>query len=326
MRRIRMAGLSQILGSLAVGQAPDVSASAKALAEMRERGQATLGNRSSGQQVWQTAQLLGLSPEQMRVLASMPQEAATQVIMGLAGARFEPPKAAAPLTDLGKLRADLQAGLITQEQYDAMVQQATGGDPMSAIAKLNADLAAGRITPEQHKAAVESTLSRNGLSVTMGPDGTVRVVQGDTGIDPTDTSNPVTPASMLRTIEGILSDPGLDMAVGIGRVASNVPGTAAARAGARIDQLEGQAFMTVIGNLRGLGALSNAEGERALAAANRLNRDLSPNDYREALTELKGILEMGLARQEMKSRGETVQSPYSQMSDDELMKIIQGAE
>lgn len=92
MRRVRMAGLSQLFGSLAVGQAPDVSASAKALAEMRERGQATLGNsRTNGQQTWQMAQMLGLSPEQMRVLAMMPEQAATEVILGLAGAKFQPP-------------------------------------------------------------------------------------------------------------------------------------------------------------------------------------------------------------------------------------------
>lgn len=98
MRRIRMAGLSQLFGSLAVGQAPDVSASAKALAEMRERGQATLGNsRTNGQQTWQMAQMLGLSPEQMRVLAMMPEQAATEVILGLAGAKFQPPQKAAPI-------------------------------------------------------------------------------------------------------------------------------------------------------------------------------------------------------------------------------------
>lgn len=319
MRRIRLAGLSQILGSLAVGQAPDVSASAKALAEMRERGQATLGDRSSGQQVWQTAQLLGLSPDQMRVLASMPQEAATQVIMGLAGARFEPPKVREPIqvgNDLVVRRPD---GTY-EKVYSAQP------DPLTAIAKLNADLAAGRITPEQHSAAVESTLSKNGLSIEVGPDGNVRVVQGDIGKDPTDVSDPTTPASMLQTIDGLLKDPGLDMAVGIGRIASNVPGTAAARASARIDQLEGQAFMTVIGNLRGMGALSDTEGQRALAAANRLNRDLSPNDYREALTELKGLLEMGLARQEVMSRGRAVQNRYDLMSDEDLLKIIQGTQ
>lgn len=327
MRRVRMAGLSQLFGSLAVGQAPDVSASAKALAEMRERGQATLGNsRTNGQQTWQMAQMLGLSPEQMRVLAMMPEQAATEVILGLAGAKFQPPERVAPLTDLGKLQADLRAGLITQEQYDAAVAQATGGDPMSAIAKLNADLAAGRITPEQHKAAIESTLSKNGLSIEVGPDGNVRVVQGDIGKDPTDATNPSTPAAMLATIDGILNDPALDWSVGWGQFLTKLPGTQAARVGARLSQLEGQAFLRAFESLKGGGQITETEGKKATEALTRLSRDLSPQDYRAALAELKSILQGAIARQTLQERGGEVPNPYSGMSDEELLKIIQGAE
>lgn len=326
MRRVRMAGLSQLFGSLAVGQAPDVSASAKALAEMRERGQATLGNsRTNGQQAWQMAQMLGLSPEQMRVLAMMPEQAATEVILGLAGAKFQPPERVAPLTDLGKLQADLRAGLITQEQYDAAVAQATGGDPMSAIAKLNADLAAGRITPEQHKAAIESTLSKNGLSIEVGPDGNVRVVQGDIGKDPTDATNPSTPAAMIATIDGILSDPALDFATGWLEWTQRIPGTQARRFGARAKQLSGQAFLQAFESLKGGGHITEIEGQKATDAIGRLDTAQRPEDYRAALEELKAILAAGMARQEATGRGTNL-NPYSGMSDEELMKIIQGAE
>lgn len=326
MRRVRMAGLSQLFGSLAVGQAPDVSASAKALAEMRERGQATLGNsRTNGQQTWQMAQMLGLSPEQMRVLAMMPEQAATEVILGLAGAKFQPPERVAPLTDLGKLQADLRAGLITQEQYDAAVAQATGGDPMSAIAKLNADLAAGRITPEQHKAAIESTLSKNGLSIEVGPDGNVRVVQGDIGKDPTDATNPSTPAAMIATIDGILSDPALDFATGWLEWTQRIPGTQARRFGSRAKQLSGQAFLQAFESLKGGGHITEIEGQKATDAIGRLDTAQRPEDYRAALEELKTILAAGMARQEATGRGTNL-NPYSGMSDEELLKIIQGAE
>lgn len=70
-----------------------------------------------------------------------------------------------PTSPLGKLRADLDAGLITPEQYNAAVQKQTisSGAAKSKLGKLKSDLDAGLITPEEYqKEAAGSQKYREG--------------------------------------------------------------------------------------------------------------------------------------------------------------------
>jgi soluble lytic murein transglycosylase-like protein len=74
--------------------------------------------------------------------------------------RGKPERAAEPYSDLGKLRQDLDAGRITQAEYDAERQRLadkgkSGGDgPQTSIGKARADLQAGRITQAEFDAIV----------------------------------------------------------------------------------------------------------------------------------------------------------------------------
>jgi len=103
----------------------------------------------------------------------------------LSGELPSPAEPAKPLTDLAKLKADLQAGLITPEQYNSAAanELASGAPkpegPLTSLAKLKADLDAGRISQDQYNGAVQKELAGGGgLSVQTNPDGTVSVTQG----------------------------------------------------------------------------------------------------------------------------------------------------
>lgn len=101
-------------------------------------------------------------------------------------------------------------------------------------------------------------------------------------------------SSMLATIDGLLADPGLDSAVGaMGVVTSRLGPLApdAARALSRIEQIQGQAFLQAFESLKGGGQITEIEGQKAEAAIARLNTAQSPEDFRAALTELKGVIE-----------------------------------
>lgn len=100
--------------------------------------------------------------------------------------------------------------------------------------------------------------------------------------------------SMLATIDGLLADPGLDSAVGtMGAVTSRLGPLApdAARARARIEQIQGQAFLQAFESLKGGGQITEIEGAKAEAAIARLNTAQSADDFRAALLELKGVIE-----------------------------------
>ena len=117
-------------------------------------------------------------------------------------------------------------------------------------------------------------------------------------------------SSMLSTIDSILSDEGLSSVVGTGGIWSKtLQGVGlgslapdAARALSKIQQIQGQTFLQAYEGLRGGGQITEVEGKKAEAALARLNTDQSPEDFKNALGELRIIVENGMKR----SRGENV--------------------
>jgi hypothetical protein len=63
-----------------------------------------------------------------------------------------------------------------------------------------------------------------------------------------------------------------------------------------VKQAKSQAFLVAIEQLRGMGALSNAEGETATAAANRLNTATSEGQFDQDLAVYESIVRQGLER------------------------------
>lgn len=114
--------------------------------------------------------------------------------------------------------------------------------------------------------------------------------------DPTDVTSPASPAAMIGSIDGILNDPALDFATGWLEWTQKIPGTGAKRFGARVKQLSGQAFLQAFESLKGGGHITEIEGQKATEAIGRLDTAQDPEDYRDALTELKGILQKGIER------------------------------
>lgn len=132
----------------------------------------------------------------------------------------------------------------------------------------------------------------NGFSVDL-PDGTRVQMGGAQGEAKIPASSP---DYMLETINGILSDPALDSSTGVFSALQNIPGTPQKRFGTRARQLEGQAFLQAFESLKGGGQITEIEGQKATQAIGRLDTAQSADDYREALTDLKEVLEAAKAR------------------------------
>ena len=95
---------------------------------------------------------------------------------------------------------------------------------------------------------------------------------------------------MLSAIDGVIADPNLPKAVGWGSyVPFDIPGFNAETRG-RLNQLEGQAFLQAFESLKGGGAITEVEGQKATQAIARLNRAQNAEEFTGALTELRDVV------------------------------------
>jgi hypothetical protein len=97
--------------------------------------------------------------------------------------------------------------------------------------------------------------------------------------------------------------PGLSGAVG--PLSSKLPTVSDDVAGFEnlLTQVQGTAFLDSIQSMKGLGALSNAEGEAATRAATRMKAATSEDDFRSAAIEYRTQMNKGLTRLKQKAQG-----------------------
>ena len=125
--------------------------------------------------------------------------------------------------------------------------------------------------------------------------------------------------AMLDTIDAVIVDPGLDSAVGAGGLVTQYLGPLApeaTRARSRIEQLQGQAFLQAFASLKGGGQITEIEGRKAEQAIARLNTAQRPDDFRDALMELRGVIE----------RAQGGGQAPTDMSDADLLKMYLGGQ
>jgi hypothetical protein len=141
---------------------------------------------------------------------------------------------------------------------------------------------------------------QSGMKLTTNPDGSVSLQQGPgvTGGDKQgDIAGLANPGGFIDAINATLNDPALDWSTGALEWTQFVPGSPMRRFKGRADQLKGKAFIAARDSLKGQGQITDFESQRAEAAIGRLDTAQGPQDYRDALEELRGILATGMARQ-----------------------------
>lgn len=121
------------------------------------------------------------------------------------------------------------------------------------------------------------------------------------GAQQSDTQNQLdTVNNSLATVNGILKHPIMQSSFGvgstIGKIASKIPGTDNKDFDAMLDTLKSQQFLTAAKEMKGMGALSDAEGARIERAVASLDRDQSPAAFKTALTTIKTTLERAQAK------------------------------
>lgn len=204
------------------------------------------------------------------------------------------------------------AGVVPIPGYEAKPQA-----PYTPEGKLKADLQAGRITEAEFTSGM-ARLAPKGTTITMNPaTGEMVYTQGAAvgGTGPTvgDVYNPNEIASVVGLIDQIAEDPNLKNVVGYkasflggGNQVSDF--SMAQRLGygpggvstiEKIGQLQSNAWLSARQMLKGGGAITDYESKKAEAAVARLERPKSEEDFRAALQELRDAIVEG----EKKMRG-----------------------
>lgn len=99
----------------------------------------------------------------------------------------------------------------------------------------------------------------------------------------------------LQSIDRLAKHPGLKSAVGATMqpkipFVGEIPGTEKANFMAELDTFKSQTFLPMVQNLRGMGALSDAEGRKLTDAVGALNPSMSEKAFKESLNRIKADL------------------------------------
>jgi hypothetical protein len=100
----------------------------------------------------------------------------------------------------------------------------------------------------------------------------------------------------LGYIDEVRNHPGKGQGTGLSSYGNWIPGTSGKDFQNRVDQLKSGAFLSAIDELRGMGSLSNAEGQTATAAITRMDTSTSEEEFNAALDDYEAIVKLGRDR------------------------------
>lgn len=94
----------------------------------------------------------------------------------------------------------------------------------------------------------------------------------------------------LGTIAELKSSPGLSKSVGLASAFPTVPGSDAANFEAQLETFKAQTFLPMVQSMKGMGALSDAEGKKLTDAVGALSTKMSEPEFNRSLNRIEGQL------------------------------------
>lgn len=213
-------------------------------------------------------------------------------------------QAQTPYSSVGKLAADLQSGRITKAEYDSAMQGAANAERWSSQPELFTDESGqyryGTFSNQGNFRPIDT-----GEMTPVNPyDMNFQRASGSAagkafGEGSNDAPNQIAGAQQtVQQIDQLLADPNLDAAVGSiqGRIPLWMRGQGVNDVSARMDQLQGKAFLEAYQMLKGGGQITEIEGQKAEAAMARLKTTQSDEAYRQALQDFRDAVADGVRK------------------------------
>ncbi|RKR65539.1 DNA/protein translocase of phage injectosome [Yokenella regensburgei] len=95
----------------------------------------------------------------------------------------------------------------------------------------------------------------------------------------------------LDSLNELENSPGLSKAVGIKSAFPTIPGSDAANFEARLDTFKAQTFLPMVQSMKGMGALSDAEGKKLSDAVGALSPKMSEKEFRSSMGKIRSQLQ-----------------------------------
>jgi len=108
--------------------------------------------------------------------------------------------------------------------------------------------------------------------------------------------------TMLGTLERLGKHDGLSRSVGLVGAFPTMPGSESANFKAELDTFQSQAFIPMVSQLKGMGALSDAEGKKLTAAVGALNPNMGEKAFRDSISRITNEMESARSRVSGKPR------------------------
>ena len=107
----------------------------------------------------------------------------------------------------------------------------------------------------------------------------------------------------INLVTALTNSPDLDKLVGNtwGQLAKLKPGTPEANLQARIDEIQGGAFLQAFQSLKGAGQITEVEGTKATAALTRMSSTQSVQEFKDAAQEYIAVIKEGMKRAKQKA-------------------------
>lgn len=281
---------------------PDLAA--KMLDERATAQEAAGASKQEVQALRAQAQTILAHPEFARatvgmILASLP--GGEKIISSATTMGKEQREAGMYPTELRKGRAEAaltegKAGITAVEAANAPVRVGLENANIESTIQDRAagqDIARGQLGVAQENAMTgrgNLVLDQQKQTATMGEK---KKTESLAAQDQIDTIN-----SSLSSVQALAKHPSIDLMVGsyTGKLNSNIPGSSRKDIEALVDTVKSQQFLTGIKQMSGMGALSNAEGDKIGSAVASLSLDQSPKAFKNALGVIQSTLEKAQAK------------------------------
>ncbi len=103
--------------------------------------------------------------------------------------------------------------------------------------------------------------------------------------------------SAIDTLDTLAKHPGKSSAVGMtGKIMSAIPGTNASGFASQLETFKSQVFLPQVQSLKGMGALSDAEGKKLTASIGALDQNMTPAEFDAQLAKIKNSLTQARSR------------------------------
>jgi len=125
----------------------------------------------------------------------------------------------------------------------------------------------------------------------------------------------------LTTLDVLKTHPGKSAAVGFGGGATSmVPGTNAYGFGKQLETFKAQTFVPMVSALKGMGALSDAEGKKLTDSVGALDQGMKPAEFDAQITAIEKKLKAAKTRAEAMVKDKNLLKPFEQPTSPEVPK------